>query len=142
MQKMRIRDILQIAVIPFVVFIVAHTLNRLYNEYDVLWWPNVLFHFLGGFSMAISGNLILIQAKNYKKITTANIFVDFILLINFVLTMAVLWEIYELISDTFYFTHSQISNFDTMKDIIMGGLGAMFFCLLWLLRRMIAGFRK
>ena len=45
------------------------------------------------------------------------------------MAMAVVWEFYELISDTYFFTHSQLSNADTMNDLIMGGVGALFFCL-------------
>lgn len=92
--------------------------------------------------MAISGFFILNLAKNYKKITTAGIFIDFILIINFAMAMAVVWEFYELISDTYFFTHSQLSNVDTMKDLIMGGLGALFFCLAWLIRRLVARLTK
>lgn len=138
MKKIKISDIIKISISPFLVYIVSHALNLLYNPDDVWWWPNILFHFSGGFSMAVSGYFILDLAKNYKKINTANIFVDFILIINFVAAMALLWEFYELISDTYFFTHSQLSNADTMRDMILGGVGALFFCLFWLLRRLIA----
>ncbi len=92
--------------------------------------------------MAVSGYFILDLAKNYNKIKTANIFIDFILILNFVMAMAVVWEFYELISDTYFFTHSQLSNADTMNDLIMGGVGALFFCLFWLLRRIVAKLAK
>lgn len=142
MKKIQVADILKISLFPFAVFIVAYAFNLFYNPYSVPWGLNTLFHFLGGLSMAISGFFILNLAKNYKKIATASIFVDFILIINFALAMAVVWEFYELISDTYFFTHSQLSNVDTMKDLIMGGLGALFFCLAWLIRRLAARLAK
>ena len=142
MKKVQISDILKISLFPFVVYVVANAFNRLYSGYHILWWLNVLFHFLGGFSMASSGYLILNLEKNYKKIKTANIFVDFILIINFVIALAVLWEVHELISDIYFLTTSQVSNLDTMKDLIMGGLGALFFCLLWLIHQLTARLAK
>lgn len=142
MQKIQISDIVKICLFPFLVYIISHSLNLLYNPEDVWWWPNILFHFSGGFSMAVSGYFILDLAKNYNKIKTANIFIDFILILNFVMAMAVVWEFYELISDTYFFTHSQLSNADTMNDLIMGGVGALFFCLFWLLRRIVAKLAK
>ena len=142
MKKIQIGDILKISLFPFVVYVVANAFNRLYSGYNILWWLNVLFHFLGGLSMATSGWVILNLAKNYKKIKTANIFIDFILIINFVMAMAVIWEVHELISDIYFFTNAQISNADTMKDLIMGGLGALFFCLAWLIRRLAARLAK
>lgn len=142
MKKIKISDIVKISSSPFLVYIVSHSLNLIYNPENVWWWPNILFHFMGGFSMAISGYFILALAKKYNKINTAGIFVDFILIINFVVAMAVVWEFYELISDTYFFSHSQLSNADTMRDMILGGVGALFFCLFWLLRRLIARLTK
>lgn len=77
--------------------------------------------------MAISGLYILSFFKRIGKISTASAIVDATLIILFTMSMAVCWEFYEFLSDTFLYTHAQASNFDTMKDLFMGTLGAMVF---------------
>jgi hypothetical protein len=47
---------------------------------------------------------------------------------------AVFWEIGEFLSDHFFGTRAQISNANTMRDLIIGVVGASFFLILRRLR--------
>jgi len=130
--NLRIRDILKICILPYVIFVTADTLNKLYNQYDILWWPNALFHFLGGLSMAVSGFFILDLLKKAGWVQIKPVALEVVLIVFFVATAAVLWEFYEFLSDKYLHTFSQISVADTMKDQFMGFLGAIAFNLGWL----------
>jgi len=129
-------DLFQICAPPFVVFLIADSLNNFYEPYSTIWWWNVLFHFLGGISMATSGFFILQIAKRFHKITSSSPVIDAVLIILFTMSIAVCWEFYEFLSDTYLYTHSQVSNFDTMKDLCMGTLGAIVFSSGWLVVRL------
>ena len=127
-------DLFHVCVPPFVVFLAADSLKTFYEPYSTVWWWNVLFHFLGGISMAASGFFLLRFFKRIGCVSTADAVVDGILVVLFTMSIAVCWEFYEFLSDTFLYTHSQVSNFDTMKDLCMGTLGALVcaaFSLIW-----------
>lgn len=104
--------------------------------YHVLWWPNRMVHFLGGLSMAVSGFFILDLAKKWKMVNTANKIVDFLIILLFVMSITVLWEFYEFISDRYFYTNAQPTVYDTMMDQVMGVLGAVFFGVCWLAVRL------
>ncbi|MBP6859027.1 MAG: hypothetical protein KBC69_00170 [Candidatus Magasanikbacteria bacterium] len=131
------KDLFSICSAPFVVFLIGDSLNNFYEPYSTVWWWNVLFHFLGGVSMAISGFFILNLAKRIDKIKTTSRLVEALLIIMFVMSVAVVWEFYEFLSDKFLYTHSQASNFDTMKDLCMGTLGAISFSKAWLIQQWV-----
>lgn len=131
------KDLFSICATPFIVFLVGDSLNNFYEPYSTIWWWNVLFHFLGGVSMAISGFFILKLAKRNNKIQTSSSVVDALLIVIFVMSVAVFWEFYEFLSDKYLYTHSQASNFDTMKDLFMGTLGALIFTKVWLIQQWV-----
>lgn len=100
-------------------------------SYHILWWPNRVVHFLGGLSMTVTGYFILNLTKKWKLINTANKAVDFFIIFLFVMSITALWEFYEFLSDKYFYTHAQPSVDDTMKDMFMGAMGAIFFGFVW-----------
>ena len=137
---LKIKDIIKICIFPYAVFIVADSFYRYYEHYDDFWWINILFHFLGGLSITISGFFILDMAKRFDLIKTKSIFIDAFLLTCFVMSVATAWEFYEFFADRYLNTlgfHGPITYTDTIKDLIMGTLGVIFFCLAWIVARSV-----
>lgn len=81
--------------------------------------------------MAVVGYFILDLIKKRKIISVSNKFIDFGLIFIFVVSVSVLWEFWEFLSDKYFLTNSQISIADTMKDMFMGMLGAFLFGVGW-----------
>ena len=86
-----------------------------------------VMHFSGGIAVAyffrkvsMMGNEVLGELTDFSR--------D---LLSFGLTcsIALFWEIVEFISDTFLGTNVQTSNANTMRDLILGTVGALMFLL-------------
>ncbi len=131
MQQLSIKLFAKMLSFPFFVYLLGYAWEVGWDKYHVLWWPNRLVHFLGGVSMAVMAYFILDLIKKLKWVNNANKFVDFFLILFFVMSTTVVWEFYEYISDVFFFTVAQPSVDDTMKDMLMGMLGAIVFGIGW-----------
>ena len=53
------------------------------------------------------------------------------MIVGLVMIAAVLWEVYEFLWDQIFGTLFQPSKADTIKDLIMGMLGGIVFCVLF-----------
>lgn len=109
----------------YVLFIVASLFTGTYLGLYGIWtfWDKVI-HFSSGMLIGVYSVILLdLAAKKFafrlpqvlRAVTVSTIGG----------TAAVLWEIAEFTSDTFFGTHAQITNADTMTDLINGLAGAV-----------------
>lgn len=119
----------------FFVYLLGYAWDIGWDGYHTIWWPNRLVHFLGGVSTAIFGYYLLGLIKKFKLISTSNKIVDFFIILMFVMSITVVWEFYEYLSDLYLFTNAQPSVSDTMKDMFMGMLGAIVFGISWFFKK-------
>ncbi|MSU75600.1 MAG: hypothetical protein EXS55_03745 [Candidatus Magasanikbacteria bacterium] len=97
-----------------------------------LYQADIALHILGGIAMAHSANHVLELAKRAKSVTLRSRVLKIFIIVGFVMIAAVLWEFYEFIWDEIFGTLYQPSKSDTMKDLFMGMVGGMFYCLIFI----------
>jgi hypothetical protein len=127
------KDIIKMAVAPFIVFMVSYYLDQFTPVYRIFEWPNRLMHFLGGLSISVPIYFVLKWMKANKFISTSSKWIDFILIVMSAMCVASLWEFHEYFHDKYFpgpFL-AQPSVDDTMKDMIMGMLGSIVFVFGW-----------
>lgn len=108
----------------FVVFIISSLFIGTYLGLYGIWtfWDKVI-HFGSGVLVAIYSLVLLaVLAKRYKFSMPTWLQATLVIAIGG--STALLWEIAEFISDTYFGTHAQITNADTMTDMINGLAGA------------------
>lgn len=133
-----------------VIIFVGIVIGSYFKMFDKIWWFDIFMHVLSGFVCAVFGYdfaVIIQRKKGQCAATLAALFS-----IMFALSIAVGWEFYEFIMDTFHGTNLQLSKpgeetamfdlskyhgeygylglFDTMTDMMMnatGGLVGMIF---------------
>ena len=109
-----------------------------YFMYWRFWWFDIIMHFLGGFWLALLAFYILYLSDLKEKIEiwTQRVQIGFfekysflIISLMFVLSIGILWEIFELF---FAFPLKQGYLFDTILDLIMDmmGWGVIYFIFL------------
>ena len=124
-----IRDIIMISIFPFLVEMINITSYSLFPLQSEKYQVENYLHFLGGLSITFSTGYVLRLLEKNGLVTIKNRLLKALQIIAVVMMIAVLWEIYEFTSDTFLGTDFQPNNFDTMKDLILGTLGGIFYCL-------------
>lgn len=131
MRHLSIKLFVKMLLPMFFVYLLGYAWDIGWDGYHTIWWPNRLVHFLGGVSTAIFGYYLLDLVKKFKFINTLNKVVDFFIILIFVMSITVVWEFYEYLSDVYLLTNAQPSVADTMKDMFMGMLGAIVFGIGW-----------
>lgn len=126
-------NFLKIAGLPLVFFLVNEFVNRNFTWWYTHYGVDSFFHYTGGISIAFGLNYILQVLDREKLIIIKRKPLKAFSIISTTAFVAVLWEIYEFIWDLSFGTHFQPSNFDTMKDLILGTFGAFSFCLVYFL---------
>lgn len=117
----------------FLIFILANLVLALYfNLYYLIWWLDMVHHFLGGLWLAFLLNFYL------KKIgfAVSNLLLLLILFLGFAALVGVLWEFTEFLWDRFFW-HSGFTYFsgiyeDTLSDLffdLLGGAVGFFLAL-------------
>jgi hypothetical protein len=119
----------KLAWFPYLVYLVNYIIFLTTDFYPKYWWTDVILHYFGGISIAYSATVALEALIANRALTFKYRILQYALTISLVITAAVWWEFYEFISSVFYNTQHQPSNADTMKDLCMGTLGAMTYCL-------------
>jgi uncharacterized membrane protein YjdF len=91
--------------------------------YNIRHFDSVM-HFVGGLVAALSiyGMLSLAQDRNYLRIDDSRVFR--LLVIGLVAMVALGWEVLEYLLDTYAGTEWQLTIADTIKDQLLGVLGA------------------
>lgn len=131
MQYLSIKLFAKMLLPIFFVYLLGYAWDIGWDGYHTIWWPNRLVHFLGGVSAAIFGYYLLGLVKKLKFVSTLNKVVDFFIILIFVMSITVVWEFYEYLSDVYLLTNAQPSVADTMKDMFMGMFGAIVFGIGW-----------
>ena len=113
---------------PFLVYLLNYILLNFANAAYWSFPIDIPMHALGGLSIAYvaSRTLWLLGKKNVLIVKSALVKV-FIILAT-VAFAAVVWEFYEFLHDYFLGTRYQTGIGDTMKDLFMGLLGGLLFC--------------
>ena len=120
----------KIFLFPFIVFIANEFCWRLFTDWYKSNGIDSYFHFVGGVSIAFTASQLSNYFEKENFIILKRKLIKAFLIISFVAFAALVWEIHEFILDQFYHTSiRQPSNFDTMKDMILGLVGGIFFTL-------------
>ena len=109
---------------PFLLYLFQYLAEIFFNIY--FRYPNfdIPMHFLGGVTMAMTASALLRIAEEQKWFVIKKKSVSLLLIVMFVVFVAVLWEFHEFLFDQFLGTRTQLSNFDTMKDLFLGMSGS------------------
>lgn len=100
-----------------------HLISQELGLYATLRWLDTPMHFLGGLAISYSSYYLFahLETKNELKAVPS---VKMFLAIAITALAAVLWEFSEYASDSLLGTLMQPSIIDTLKDLMMGLLGA------------------
>lgn len=99
--------------------------------YDLYWWWDIMLHTLSGIILGILGFLMVYILNQEKKIKV-NLAPGFVALFTFMFAVAIgaIWEITEFLIDITFDANTQKGNTDTMTDLIVDTLGALFVSIL------------
>lgn len=122
------KDLFKLSILPFLTYMFDNIFQAFAEKYYILYSVDTLSHFLGGFSIAFSVNysLSLIKKRGWLLIKKDTIQTGII--VASVTMFAVVWEFYEFTSDYLSGSAMQPSSADTIKDLCMGMIGALVFC--------------
>jgi len=131
----QLKDMIKLGISPFLVFMLNYSAYHLYAGLYEKFSADTLLHFLGGLSIAYSAYQAIYLAEKNDWMMIKKPYLKAFIIIATVILAAVVWEMYEFSSDQFLGTNYQPSNADTMKDLIMGMLGGIIFCLSFIWRK-------
>jgi hypothetical protein len=105
--------------------ITLHAVAMLNGVYGLVNHFDSIMHFTGGIVSAISimGMLAYAMENNWLKIDDRN--VSRLLVIGLVTLITLAWELFEFGFDAYFGTHWQPSIGDSLKDQVLGVLGAV-----------------
>ena len=116
-----------------VLFVMAALfLGEVQGYYQKFWWWDLLLHGASGLILGIFG-FLLVHVLNEKEDLHLSLKPSFLAFFAFLfaLGMGTLWEIMEFTIDQLFQTNMQKSGIkDTMGDLIVDGIGAMFISVL------------
>lgn len=111
---------------PILVYLLPNYLIGVYFQMYLIWSRyDILVHFFGGVSMAITGYLLLKLCEKQKWIRIHNKYIYWLLIICYVCATAILWEFYEFLCDHYLGTFNQPSLADTIGDMFNGMVGGI-----------------
>lgn len=114
---------LKLAVILYIIA-ALNFLADYFHLYYILWWFDILMHFLGGFWV---GGMVLwfyfFNIRINKKFSVSNRTGKLLLYFAAVLAVSVVWELFEFSLDTFVVSRTN-DIMDTLSDLFMDALGA------------------
>ena len=128
LQNITLKKLIKLGIFPFLVYAVNEIFYSFWQNFYTSHSVDSYFHFVGGVSIAFSSCIFLeiLEASGYIKIKGK--LLKTFLVITLVALAALLWEIYEFTFDQIAnTTFHQPSNFDTMKDMILGLIGGVVY---------------
>ena len=109
---------------PLILLMALHTLFLMLGYYAIPHLDSAM-HFAGGISLGIFVFGLLGHAVRKGWCPDPGRLLTPVLMVSLVATGAVVWEIYEWLSDMYLGTHFQLSQADTMKDLVLGLAGGI-----------------
>jgi hypothetical protein len=124
------KDFLKILAPPALVFIFHLVLIFAFDLYDL--WPDldIVMHFLGGASIALSSLFFTAYLQRTKRLGHISPVVKFLFVISLVAIVAVFWEFAEFALDHLARIRWQGDLNDTLLDLAMGLIGGASIALL------------
>ncbi len=110
----------------FVSFFVGFFWLGLFLQWNyTTWWFDNLLHFFGGFWVA---SLFFYISFNYWNLSAIQekFWLGMLLILGLVSLVGVFWEFAEFISDSFFLEKLQFGVVDTLSDLLMDLVGALF----------------
>jgi hypothetical protein len=105
-----------------VVFLTHLIAARVLHLYDLFPHVDILFHFLGGLSIAFTATHLFCYLES-ENIIDLNKAIFLVLVISLTATTTVFWEFAEFLSDQLLGTQLQPNLANTMQDQFLGILG-------------------
>jgi len=90
---------------------------------------DVPIHLLGGVASGFFFHRLCVNASRFGILGPYHAITHAVLVFSLVCTAALFWEFAEFASDWFFGTHAQLSNRDTMTDLLLGASGGAVFVL-------------
>lgn len=100
-----------------------HGLANMYYLYWVLWWFDLLMHFLGGL---LVGLVTLWWLRFEIPISIRSKIPRFLTAFFAVLAVGVAWEVFEYVTGTYGVSNMDDYMFDTVTDVLMDIVGMLF----------------
>ena len=94
--------------------------------YQVFGWFDSPMHIMGGYAAAWSVYRYMTMYPKFS-IKTSSQYVDYFLFASATASIAVVWEVYELITSEIFNVVMQPTVFDTVKDMVLGMVGATIY---------------
>ena len=132
-----LKDLLKLGVFPFLVFMLNYSLGVIFGDVYNLSLVDIPMHFFGGMSIAYSAQHAIGLLEQKGLLAIRNFLLKVFAIVCVVMSVAVVWEFYEFLSDYFLGTRYQPSNANTMKDLCMGMIGGVVFCCVAIRQRKI-----
>jgi len=123
-----IRNLTKLLIFPFLVYLLNYLLLTFTRAAYWSFPIDTPMHALGGFSIAYGALHALRLSEKKNKMAIKNTLTKVFVILATVVFAAVVWEFYEFLHDYFFGTLYQAGNADTMKDLFMGLLGGLLFC--------------
>lgn len=104
----------------FLLLAVLETAAIVYGLFFYWWWFDIPMHFLGGFfAGGFSLSVLLVFSKKFQSVR------DIFLATFFgAMLISAVWELFEYFTDLTFVVYGTYA-FDTVKDFLMDGLGAL-----------------
>ena len=109
---------------PVLVFVV-HGVALVTGIYEAINFFDSLMHVAGGLVAALSFYGMLGMAEDRRLLTIDDVRVLRLLLVGLVALVTIAWEVFEFLLDAYVGTSWQLSIADTLKDQLLGVLGAV-----------------
>lgn len=105
-------------------------LGEIADLYNTFWWWDIALHAVSSAGITLIG-FILITVIYLDRDLKASPLLSSFLVFSFAMSLAVIWEVYEFFIDIFFETETamQLSNADTMTDLIIAILGSIIICI-------------
>ncbi len=124
------KNVTQLFLFPFLVYLLNYFLLNFANAAYWSFPVDIPMHALGGFSIAYGAVRALRLLEKKNTVVIKNVLVKVFVVLATVALAAVIWEFYEFFHDYFFETSYQGGTIDIMKDLFMGLLGGLLFCVL------------
>lgn len=104
-------------------------LGEIADLYNTFWWWDIALHSISSAGITLIGFILMTVIYRDRDLKSSPLLTSF-LVFSFAMSLAVIWEVYEFIIDIFFTleTPMQLSNQDTMTDLLVAILGSLIIC--------------